>query len=360
MDMIRKLVKGLLAIFALLAGAILYYGWTPVAPNLDTAQIIQIKKGAPNRENAHKLAELGLISNADFFYRFGQITRRWNKVKAGEYELRGSMSPWEIYNVLTSGISISYPVTIKEGDNMYQVADALDAAGFASRETVLELCNSLVFIQRALKVMSPLPATLNGYLFPDTYLLQRGMGADEILILMVKRFEREWEGLEKTVPLALPSQVQDVKLNKYELLTLASMVEKETGAAAERPMIASVFYNRLHKHMRLESDPTTIYGIWESYKGNITRKDLTHYTEYNTYTIPGLPVGPISNPGTEALKAVRQPSTSNYLFFVSHNDGTHEFTRSFAEHKLAVRRFQLDPKAREGKSWRDLKKATHP
>jgi UPF0755 protein len=125
-------------------------------------------------------------------------------------------------------------------------------------------------------------------------------------------------------------------------------------------MISSVFHNRLRKHMRLQSDPTTIYGMWETYRGKIHRSDLLAPTPYNTYTVPALPLGPISNPGKQAIEAALNPVQSNYIFFVSHNDGTHEFTATLGEHNAAVRKFQLDPKMREGKSWRDLKKAQTP
>lgn len=139
------------------------------------------------------------------------------------------------------------------------------------------------------------------------------------------------------------------------MIVLASIVEKETGAKVERPTIAGVFHNRLNKRMRLQSDPTTIYGIWERYKGNIRKSDLLEETPYNTYKIPSLPVGPICNPSLEAIKAVIKPEEHNYLFFVSKNDGTHVFTEKYSDHNSAVNEFQKNSKSREGKSWRNLK-----
>jgi UPF0755 protein len=133
------------------------------------------------------------------------------------------------------------------------------------------------------------------------------------------------------------------------------MVEKETGAKAERPAIAGVFTNRLKKRMRLESDPTTIYGIWERYTGNIKKSDLLEVTPYNTYKIPALPLGPISNPSLAAIEAVLNPESHEFLFFVSKNDGTHIFTKNYGDHRNAVDNFQKNSKAREGKSWRNLK-----
>ena len=144
-------------------------------------------------------------------------------------------------------------------------------------------------------------------------------------------------------------------MNKHQVIILASVVEKETGAKLERPAIAGVFTNRLKKRMRLESDPTTIYGIWQRYAGNIKKSDLLEMTPYNTYKIPALPFGPISNPSLEAIQAVLHPDTHEYLFFVSKNDGTHIFTKNYQEHLQAVDDFQRNTKARKGKSWRDLK-----
>jgi UPF0755 protein len=173
---------------------------------------------------------------------------------------------------------------------------------------------------------------------------------EDMIRQMVRKFLSVWTPEVET-------QAKLLGFNQLQAVTLASMIEKETGAPQERPMISSVFHNRLRKKMRLQSDPTTIYGMWETYAGNIHRSDLLTPTPYNTYTVPGLPLGPIGNPGREALQAALNPSESNYIFFVSHNDGTHEFTSSLQDHNAAVRTFQMDPNARKGKSWRDLKKS---
>jgi UPF0755 protein len=161
--------------------------------------------------------------------------------------------------------------------------------------------------------------------------------------MMVKQFNK------KTALINLSSTT----LNPRQVLILASMVEKETGDKKERPVIAGVFFNRLKQKMRLQSDPTTVYGIFETYNGNITRKDLLTPSEYNTYTIPALPIGPISNPGVESIKAVLNPAIHKYLFFVSQNDGTHIFSESYEKHSEAVNKWQKNAKNREGRSWRD-------
>ena len=173
-----------------------------------------------------------------------------------------------------------------------------------------------------------------------------------MLRTMVRKFQSVWTPENDAL-------ARKLGFTPLQAITLASMIEKETGAPQERPLISSVFHNRLKKRMRLQSDPTTIYGMWETYTGNIHRSDLLVPTPFNTYTLPSLPAGPIANPGRESIQAALNPSESQYFFFVSHNDGTHEFTATLDDHNRAVRKFQLDPKAREGKSWRDLK-TKHP
>jgi UPF0755 protein len=166
---------------------------------------------------------------------------------------------------------------------------------------------------------------------------------------MVKRFSLAWSANEEL-------RAKELGMTRDEIITLASIVEKETGAPEERPIIAGVFHNRLSKKMRLQSDPTTIYGIWSRYKGNLHKSDLLDPNPYNTYYVPALPAGPISNPGIESIRATLNPSIHHYLYFVSKNDGTHTFTSTYEDHSKAVTQFQLDRRAREGKSWRDLKR----
>jgi UPF0755 protein len=195
--------------------------------------------------------------------------------------------------------------------------------------------------------------SLEGYLYPETYSFSKFTGATAIVTTMVEKFLNEFQQVIGPIPLPFRG------LARHQLVILASMIEKETGAPQERPLIASVFYNRLAKNMKLQSDPTTMYGyLVETGKPlkNITRNDLLRATPYNTYTVPSLPLGPIGNPGRDAIAAAVKPAESGYFFFVSHNDGTHQFSGTLADHNNAVKKFQLDPKARDGKSWRDLNK----
>ncbi|MBI3558668.1 MAG: endolytic transglycosylase MltG, partial [Deltaproteobacteria bacterium] len=242
--------------------------------------------------------------------------------------------------------SFGLQLVVPEGYNLEQISEVIDELRPGSGARFHKLCVDQKFI--ATLGFAPAPASLEGYLFPDTYLVGRKMPEEEMIRAMVKKFKGIFT-------VELEDRAKAIGMTPHEVITLASIIEKETGAKEERPMISSVFHNRLKKHMRLQTDPTVIYGI-KNYNGNITRKDLETPTPYNTYTIPALPPGPIASPGREAIMAALYPSETEFLFFVSHNDGTHEFTTTYEDHKKAVTKFQLDPKAREGKSWRDLKK----
>jgi UPF0755 protein len=183
-------------------------------------------------------------------------------------------------------------------------------------------------------------------LFPDTYGVTRSESAKDIIAKMVRRYHQ-------IVDPSWPARARQIGFSMHEVVIFASIVEKETGAAWERPLISSVFHNRLKKRIRLQSDPTVIYGI-KNYSGNITKADLRRKTPYNTYRIAGLPAGPISNPGKEALHAALYPKKSPYIYFVSRNDGTHVFSKTLKEHNRAVYKYQKLRKHRVGKSWRDL------
>ena len=311
--------------------------------------IIEVEKGSKPLEIVKKLESEKVIANATTFYWTGKILGYWGKLKMGEYEVSPHMNTMEILNVITSGISVMKTLTIPEGDNMYQVAEKIESKGLGTAQEVLDLCRNTSFISK-LGFTDPLPPTLEGYLYPESYFLNKSATPEQILTQMVRTFRSHWKK-------EFDQRAKELKLTPHQVVTLASVIEKETGASSERPMISSVFHNRLAQHMKLQSDPTTIYGLWESYSGNIHKRDLQSRTPYNTYVIPALPVGPISNPGIEAIKAALYPAKSEYLFFVSHNDGTHEFTKKFSDHQNAVIKFQVNKSAREGKSWRDLDKS---
>jgi UPF0755 protein len=253
------------------------------------------------------------------------------KFIAGEYEFSGSMPPIRILESLENGEIFLHRLTVPEGFTICQIAEKLEQSG---------ICNKDDFIATALNpeftAQMDIPAqTVEGYLFPDTYFFSKGSAPEHIIISMVNHFRKKfgpaWEERSKTLGLSV-----------HEIVTLASIIEKETGQEAERPVIASVFHNRLKKNIRLESDPTVIYGM-KNFNGDITKQDLKEKTPYNTYVIPGLPPGPIASPGVHSIRAALFPDNTNYLFFVSRKDGTHQFSGNLKEHQKAVRQFQLAP-----------------
>lgn len=333
---------------ALTAIGTVRFAFTPFKAGSTETVMIEVKPGSRPMSLSAQLEQQGVIRDAEDFHSLGRWIRQWASIKAGEYRVSPAMTPIEVFSILTSGISSGYRVVVHEGDNMYQVADALVAQGLVDRIKFLRLAKDRAFMN-SVGVTDPKTPSLEGHLFPETYLFTKSMGAEKVLQAMVARFKQAWTP-------AIEDKGRRLGMTPLQTLTLASIIEKETGAAAERRLISSVFHNRLRKRMRLQSDPTTIYGIWETFNGNITRKDLQTRTEYNTYKIPALPIGPISNPGDAALNAAVDPEISEYIFFVSRNDGTHVFTRNLHEHETAVRQFQKDARAREGRSWRELGK----
>jgi UPF0755 protein len=342
------LVLFVVSISCILVGYTSFRLLAPVDPTSTEKKIFVVEKGITPLRLSQSLQDQGLIRNAEVFYWYGKMMRKWPLLKAGEYDLSASQTSKEILGKLISGLGLQRVLLVKEGINMYEVADLFDSQKIAPKAQFLSRMKDPNFIA-TLGIPGPTPTNLEGYLFPETYYYTKTTPLDEIIRGMVKKSIATYQ--EVIEPYAANSG-----LTGAQLLTLASMVEKETGAPVERPLIAGVFFNRLKKGMKLQSDPTTIYGIWHRYKGNIHRSDLLEPSPYNTYTIPALPIGPIANPGREAMLAVTQPATHEFLYFVSRNDGTHIFSKTYEEHSRAVSAFQMNAKAREGKSWRDLNK----
>jgi len=296
-------------------------------------QVFIVKEGSSLKEVAGDLETRGLITNKTLFVLWTRVKGYGKDIRAGEYSLSPAMAPVQLLEILRKGLVILYPVTIPEGFTRDQIADALEAKGLADKKRFLELTRDKTLL-RQYGISGP---TFEGYLFPDTYHFSRGMPTSAVLDTMVKRFK------QVVSPLVDKSQGTGMKFE--EVVILASIVEKETGKPEERPLIASVFLNRLRLGMRLESDPTVIYGI-ENFGGDLKKKDLTEKTPYNTYVIHGLTPGPIANPGLESIKAVMDPARTDYLYFVSRNDGSHQFSKTLAEHNRAVEIYQK----RKGKS----------
>ncbi len=315
-----------------IAGWFYIYAVTPVAPDSAGERVVLIPPGMNLPGIQRVLAAEGLGGDDFRFRLLARLTRLERRLRAGEYRLAGSFSPLRILRELASGRIVHRPVTIPEGANLKEVASILANGGLLAREEFLRLAGDAEFIRNEMRINA---GSLEGYLFPDTYYLSRGQKGEEIIAMMVGRLRSVLAELG----------VGDVGrvtqgLTLHELLTMASIVEKETASPAERPLIARVFLNRLQKRMRLQTDPTVIYGL-SMFDGNLTRRDLRTATPYNTYVINGLPPGPIGNPGRASIEAVLSPAVGPYLYFVSKNDGTHHFSSTLAEHNRAVQQYQL-------------------
>ena len=347
-----KFIKVLLLLGVLvLVGAGFYlFRFAEQPVNLAATEKVEfdLLKGMKPSEISTALEAQGLVKDARSMYWLGKLTRGWGEIKAADYELSPSMSPEQILKMFKSGIGIQRAILVREGENIYQVAQSFENLKLANKAEALKFLRSREFIAH-LGLGEEGIRTLEGYLFPNTYFYDKRDTIDAVIKRMVNAFIRNWTP-------EYEARAKELGLTRKQVVVLASMVEKETGAAFERPIIASVFHNRLKKKMRLQSDPTTIYGMWERYTGNIHRSDLLAPSEYNTYTIAALPIGPISNPHAESIKAALYPAATDYLYFVSKNDGTHMFSKTYEEHNGWVKKLQMDAHAREGKSWRDLNK----
>ena len=291
--------------------------------------LFTVPAGQGLARTAQALETEGLVTDALRFTILARLERHDKLLKAGEYFLSSGMTPREILAHMVAGRVHLYRLTIPEGYNLVQIADAVAAAGLAPAADFLAVARD----PETAKALGIHADTLEGYLFPDTYYFPRGLDSATIIATMVKQFRAAFKP-------AWHEQAKAIGMTVHEVVTLASIIEKETGVPEERPLISSVFHNRLKKGMRLETDPTVIYGI-PDFDGNIKRKHLETYTPYNTYKIKGLPPGPIASPGAAAIEAALYPAESNYLYFVSRKDGTHQFSTTIKAHNAAVRRYQL-------------------
>ncbi|MBN2418587.1 MAG: endolytic transglycosylase MltG [Deltaproteobacteria bacterium] len=330
--MLKKTTKAALKIILFLVlvtggctGLLIYYT-SPVLEKGENRTIV-IREGMHLKEISGMIESEGLIKNSTVFILLAKIKGSSRRIKAGEYVLNPAMTPGRIMDIMTRGKVISHTVTIPEGFSIEQIADVLADSGIIEREKFLVYAMGQG-VEHIYSVNGP---GLEGYLYPDTYQFARGVSASAIIDTMINRF--------RDVTVQYEQKIAESGMTLHEVVTLASIVEKETGRASERPLIASVFLNRIKKRMRLESDPTVIYGI-RDFSGNLKKRDLSTHTPYNTYVIRGLPPGPIANPGIDSIKAVLYPAKTNYLYFVSKNDGSHHFSSTLKEHNRAVYTYQ--------------------
>ena len=294
------------------------------------ALVVEVPRGATFGAVAAQLEAGGAIRSARAFTWLARLEKKDGSLHAGEYEIAAGRSAREVLSMLVEGRVRLHAVAIPEGLRIEEIARRVADAGFGSPEEFSALARDPAFAKE-----HGIPAaTLEGYLFPETYRFERGADARAVIEAQLSQFERTWSELE---PLARARGI-----DKRDAVILASLIEKETGAPAERPLISAVFHNRIAKGIRLETDPAVIYGI-ANFDGNLTRAHLEDGgNPYNTYRIAGLPPGPIANPGAASLRAAISPAPGvDYLFFVSRGDGTHAFSSAYSEHLRAVRRYQL-------------------
>ena len=240
------------------------------------------------------------------------------------------MAPRQIVNQMVPGIGAFRRVTVPEGLTLAEVADLMENSGLGKKEKLLKEAENPELLSQA----GIAGKKLEGYLFPTTYYFTPVTTEREILLAMVEEFQQSFTP-------AMREQAKELGLSIHEVVTLASMIEKETALPEERLWVSAVFHNRLKRRIALQSDPTVIYGL-KRFSKNLTRKDLQRRNPYNTYLVPGLPPGPICNPGLAALEAALAPLAVPYLYFVSKNDGTHLFSKTISEHNRAVNRYQKE------------------
>ncbi len=302
----------------------LWFAWAalmPVKPAQTT--FVLLWPGWSTRHIATKLQREGIIRSSTAFLML-QYAEGMKTLKAGEYKFDEPASAVDVWRRLVRGDVYARTVVVPEGYNMFEIADAVEQAGLGSAGDFLAVAREDIALVRDL---DPNAKTLEGYLFPDTYQFTRIDSARDIAAAMVRRFRQE---------------AQQIRLlgnpDMHRIVTMASIVEKETAAPEERPLVASVYYNRLARNMLLAADPTVIYAalLAQKYRGTIYQSDLQFDSPYNTYKYPGLPPGPIANPGAASLRAALHPAHSDFLYFVSDNNGHHRFARSPQEHARNV------------------------
>ncbi len=328
----RILITGFWGFFVLIwivVGVFYYQGSRSVSED-SQASIFEIQPGMTLKQVAHKLSRQGLIRSPKAFQAIAYIQDKETQVMVGEFSLSPSMLPSEIILRITSGKTVLYSVTIPEGYRIAEIAALLHSVGLADSENFIRQTRDENLI-RSLDIPTD---TLEGYLFPESYHFSKFTPESKIVQKMVDTFK------EQVSKPHILKATRKSPLSWHEIITLASLIEKETGLDSERKMISSVFHNRLRKNMRLQTDPTVIYAI-EKFDGNIRKRDLKIDSPYNTYRYKGLPPGPIASPGIKSIVAALSPVESDHLYFVSRKNGSHHFSSTLTEHNRAVQKYQL-------------------
>ena len=324
--MLKRLVIALVLLAVIAGGVIFYMAGTPYAGFQDPV-FVNIPSGTSTRGIANMLERAGVI-RSEYSFLVARAVRPGSVLQAGEYQFSRPASALEVFSRIARGDIFYHELRIPEGSNIFDIAAAVEKLGLMDAQTFLKAARNTSLIRD----LAPSAPSLEGYLFPSTYRVTRRTTAVQICREMTNQFRRVWKELGSP----------NVDVNR--IVTLASLVEKETGVPDERPTVASVYLNRLEIGMKLDCDPTTIYAamLENRYRGTIYKSDLESNHPYNTYRNRGLPPGPIANPGFASLRAALQPADTNYLFFVAKpgGAGAHTFSETLQQHNAAVRDYR--------------------
>lgn len=288
---------------------------------------VRIPEGATYKQGINILKKEGIIESELLFLIIGRVTMTDRKIMAGYYNLSASLSPWEIFDALKKGMIVQYAITIPGGSTLENMK-----VKFKYRGLLDDASWQIVYDKEFLKSLDVYAPSLEGYIYPETYNFSKGMKPEVIFSIMVQKMRDEFDE-------PLRKRAQEIGMSENNVLTLASIIEKEALYDNEREIISSVYHNRLKKKMKLQADPTVLYSV-NKISRRITYSDLRRDTPYNTYAIYGLPPGPVAAPGIKSIKAALYPAETDYLFFVSKNDGTHHFSKTDGEHVTAVALYQ--------------------
>lgn len=321
---------------AALAGVAGWWAWrqmdAPYRGFTSDEVFVDVPQGAGVITIANRLHAAGVIAHPLLFRAAAQTSGKERLLQAGEYRFAEAASPHQVVDRIARGDVYTRAVTFREGLTIWETADVFEAAGFGSRDDFLREAQDPSRIQ----ALDPDARSLEGYLFPDTYQLPRSVGAAGVVDAMVAGFLRAFDE-------DLRAAARERGMSLREVVTIASLVEKETAHPPERPIVSAVYQNRLKIGMGLQCDPTVIYALRLAgrWNGNLTRENMRIDSPYNTYRYAGLPPGPIASSGRASLEAAVRPSDDKYLYFVSRNDGTHVFASTLAEHNRNVQQWQI-------------------
>ena len=323
-----------LPLLALIAAAVAYLSLKTDYRGFRDQVILDFPKGTSTETMADELAQNGVIRYSWQFL-LARALQPGKLLQAGEYRFARSDTPSGILNRIARGDVFFYELVVPEGSNMFDIAASVGQFDFLKSADFLRAARNPALIHD----LAPKAPTLEGYLFPATYRITRSTTIQQLCAMMTGQFRKQWRELQDQAPTTL---MQSRSVN--EIITLASLVEKETGRSEDRPIVASVYENRLRKGMALDCDPTTIYAalLDARYRGTIYRSDLASDNAYNTYRHAGLPPGPIANPGVASLKAALAPAETDYLYFVAKPDGSggHQFSKTIEQHNVAVQQYR--------------------